>query len=384
MRILFLTNHLNGNDGWSRYSLELTEELQKRGHKVLCLVSQSSAQNKIKELVILKPPLKFLANPWLSWMTAQKVKKVIKEFSPEMIHFIAEPYTTILPFLKKNNYKTCLTIHGTYSNLLTLINNPLKRKISKFLSKKYYQQIDKIITVSHYTKDFLFSNFLEPNGLQEVKNKIRVITNGVNLEKHKIIDLDKKPINKTKRILFVGATKTRKGLLEAIKALKYYKDNFSDNFVYEIIGSYNEKDSYFKELVKEIEKHNLQNHIFFRGRVSDKELENYYLKADLFLMLPINISGKFEGFGLVFLEVNTKGVVCIGSDNSGCLDAIKDNITGYIVDPYNPKEVAKKIDMVLNQNEINKQNCIDWAKQNSIGVKIKELIKFYKFGFKKL
>lgn len=377
MRILFLTNHLRGDDGWSRYSLEIIEELQRQGHKVLCLVCQKSTQNKIKERVILKYPLKFLANPWLSVKTARKIDKLIKEFSPEIVHFAVEPYTTILPFLKKNNYKACLTVHGTYANLLILIGNFLKRKISKFLSKRYYQQIDKIITVSNYTRQYLFSNFLEPNGLQEVKNKITVITNGVNLEKHKIIDLDKKPINKTKKILFVGAIKAKKGLLQAIKALRYYKENFSDNFVYNIVGSYDEKDSYFKELTGKIKKYRLENHIFFRGRVSDQELQDYYLNADLFLMLPINIAGKFEGFGLVFLEVNTKGIPCIGSKNFGCLDAIKDSITGYLVDPDNFKKVAEKIDMVLNQNRINSMDCIDWAKQNSMKIKVKELVKVY-------
>lgn len=377
MKIIFLTNHLKGNDGWSKYSLEIIEGMQKRGHDVLCLTSCGSGQNKIKELIFLRPPLSFLANFWLSWITARRMEKIVREFSPEVIHILVEPYATIIPFLKKGNYKIYLTIHGTYSVLSNLINNHFKKIISRFLSQRYYRRLDGIISVSNYTKQYLYSKFLKHSNLRETMNKIVVITNGVNLEKNKIIDLKEKPVNKIKKILFVGAVKDKKGILQAIEAVKYYRDNFSDRFIYDIVGSYDEKSGYFKELEKRIEIYNLQNQIFLRGMVSDREREEYYIGADLFLMLPIDVSGKFEGFGLVFLEANTKGVPCIGSNNSGCVEAIKNDISGYLTDPNNYQETADKINMVLNQGKISKIDCVNWAKQNSIDKKIEEIIKIY-------
>ena len=64
-------------------------------------------------------------------------------------------------------------------------------------------------------------------------------------------------------------------------------------------------------------------------------------------MLSINDGKAFEGFGLVFLEANAKGMPCIGSINCGAEEAILNGKTGYIVDPYNFKEVAQKNGLFL-------------------------------------
>jgi len=178
-------------------------------------------------------------------------------------------------------------------------------------------------------------------------------------------------------MLFVGAIKQRKGIIEAIKALEYYKNNFSNNFIYNIIGDYNENDSYYKKITQKIRECGLENEVIFRGKVSEKELENYYKSADLFLMLPINNGKAFEGFGLVYLEANAKGVPCVGSKNCGAEEAISNNKTGYTADLKNCEEVAKKIDFILNKNYINKEDCIKWAMEHDINIKAREIIDYY-------
>ncbi len=100
MKILFLTSHLRGDDGYSRYSLDFIKEVQNLNHQTLVLTSRKSEQMKIKEYPILEDPLKYLANPLKSYLDSLKIKKIIKEFSPDIIHFLAEPYVTILPFFK--------------------------------------------------------------------------------------------------------------------------------------------------------------------------------------------------------------------------------------------------------------------------------------------
>ena len=94
-------------------------------------------------------------------------------------------------------------------------------------------------------------------------------------------------------------------------------------------------------------------------------------------MLSINDGKAFEGFGLVFLEANAKGMPCIGSINCGAKEAILNGKTGYIVDPYNFKVIAQKMDLILNKNAIKPQDCTEWAKQNDIEIKTNELMNFY-------
>ncbi len=371
MKILFLTNHLKGTDGWSRISLDYINELQNLGFDVLCLTSEKSNQEKIKEYILLDSPVKYIANPFACFLTALKIKKKIAEFSPDIIHFMVEPYAAILHFLSNKKIKVFLTVHGTYSVPPILLNSFLKKKISWVLSKKYYKQVDGVIAVSNYTKNYLMNHY---SGLEK---KIKVITNGIDLKKHKIIDLNEKRKNKTKKVLFVGAVKPRKGIVEVVKALKYYQENFSNDFIFQIVGHYDQKSTYYQKILKKINNYNLFDKVFFLGEIVDSKLHKYYADADLFIMISINTNNHFEGFGLVFLEANAKGVPCIGSVNSGCEEAILNNKTGYSVNSYNAQEIAEKIDLILNKNSIKKQDCIDWARKNDIKFKTKQLIDFY-------
>lgn len=371
MKILFLTNNLRGVDGRSKVSLDYALELKKMGHNIICLTCEKSNQKEIEEFILLKSPLKYLANPIMSFLSALKIRRKIKEFSPDIIHFMVEPYATLLPFLKVNNAKTFLMIHGTYSVIPALFNNFFKKTISNYLSKKYYKKIDRVISVSNYTQKYLLEH------CPWIEQKIEVITNGVNLNKNKIIDIDQKPKNAIKKILFVGAIKERKGILKTIEACQYYRDKFSDNFIYDIVGSYKENGDYYKNILKKIKEYGLEDKILFKGRATDQELEKFYFNADLFIMLSLNINNNFEGFGLVFLEANTKGVPCIGPKNSGCEEAIEYGKNGYTVDPSNSKEVAEKMNLILNRNIIKQQDCIDWAQKNDIRIKAQKLIDSY-------
>ncbi|MDO8601337.1 MAG: glycosyltransferase family 4 protein, partial [bacterium] len=301
----------------------------------------------------------------------RKVNKLIADFAPDIIHIMEGSYASILPFLKTGKAKTFITIHGTYSVTPVLFKNFFKKAISSYLSDKYYKKVDGIVSVSNYTKNHLLRYYpwLEP--------KIKVITNGINLEENQLIDLRQKPENRTKQILFVGAIKKRKGILEAVEACRYYLDNFSPDFIYNLVGSYDPRSFYYQEAFKKIKEYNLEDRIFFRGRVDDEELKNYYLNADLYLMLSLNVDNNFEGFGLVFLEANAKGVPCIGSSNSGCQEAIAEGKTGFTVNPLDYKEAAQKMNLILNKNAINPEDCLDWASQNDIKIKARELINFY-------
>ncbi|HED37760.1 MAG TPA: glycosyltransferase family 1 protein [Ignavibacteria bacterium] len=371
MKFLYLTNHLNGTDGWSRYSLDLVVEIQNQGHEVLVLVNKKSNQTRIKEIEILGSPLRYLANPALSFTGARKISKIMKDFTPDIIHILIEPYATILPFLSVGKTKTFLTIHGTYAYIPNLFVNHITRSISKFLSGRFYKKINGIISVSEYTKKYLLRYYPELCG------KIETITNGIDLQKFEPTASNQKSPNEIKQILFVGAIKKRKGILESIEAIKYYYNFFSKKFIFKVVGVCDTGSNYYHTVQHKIKEYGLKNNIIFEGVATDGELQQYYESSDLFLMLSINNGREFEGYGLVYLEANSKGVPCIGPNDSGVGEAILDTKTGYIVDEYNVKEVAEKINLILNNEAIDSQNCIDWAKRNDIKVKAKEIVNYY-------
>jgi teichuronic acid biosynthesis glycosyltransferase TuaC len=375
MKILYITNHLNGNDGWSRYGLDIINEIIKT-KGVFCLVNKKSETEKKYEKAVFGGPLEYIYNPVKSFLAAKKVNKVIKDFNPDVVHFLVEPYITMLPFLRiKKETKVVLTIHGTYAYFPNLFDNKFKKIISSCLFKVSILKVNKIISVSEFTKGYLLQNIKFKKFKNIIKEKIAVITNGINIDNINLVERRTRDNSANiKNILFVGTIKSRKGILESIEALREYKDKFSDNFIYNIVGSYKEGDDYYKKATKKVEEYSLKGKIFFRGRASDEELEKYYEKSDLFLMLPINDGRRFEGFGLVYLEAGSRGIPCIGSDDSGAREAILDGKTGYLVAANNSKKIAKKIDFILNKEKIKKENCINWANQNDIKNKVDFLL----------
>lgn len=210
-----------------------------------------------------------------------------------------------------------------------------------------------------------------------IQKKIVIINNGVDLNKFPLTNQQRSD-QEIKKIIFVGLIKPRKGIIESIKALKCYFDEYHRPFLYEIIGSYDQNDRYARQIMSLIKEYGMENQIIMTGKIAEEKLRQAYRTADLFLMLPITHKNRFEGFGLVYLEANSQGAPCIGSLDSGAEDAIIDGKTGFLVNPLDTKETAKKIDLILNQKMISRQDCLDWAQSNNVKIKIKQIMELYK------
>ncbi len=370
MKVLFVAHHLKGNDGWSRYARDLIGSLKKEGVEVLCLVNELSPETDIPQKQCLGEPLKYIVNPILSFKTASAVNAIIREFSPDIIHFIVEPYGTIIPFVRKGEAKIVMTVHSTFAFLPILVSG-FKRIFSNYIMRLTYVKIDSVICVSKYTKEHLLRHMSAIKALSLIENKMIILAGGI--DPMSIKERPVRPASKTGEILFVGALKRRKGLKEAIEALALVKQDF----VYRVVGVCSENDSYIMLLKKKIAEYGLEKKVVFAGQVSDFDLQKMYEKADLFLMLSTNNGADFEGYGLVYLEANAHGVPCIGPNDSGVSDAIIEGKTGYLVNQYDAPAVAKTIEHVLRNRPIAPADCVAWARENSIEKKAKIIITLY-------
>lgn len=376
MKILYITNSLEPKDGWGRYGSDIVNEISK-DNNVLVVCSDLYNEAKVTQYKILHSIHNGL-NPFKIFSSYLKVQKIINTVRPDVIHFIAEPYVMILPFIKfKSSTKVFLTIHGTYSFLPSLFKT---EKVKKFISSQLvniaYRRLTSIISVSSFTKQYLLKQYKDFYGTEFDQNKIVVVTNGINLMNFAHSPDIIKNTN-IKSILFVGAIKNRKGILESLSALNKYKSKYGSGFVYNIVGSYKEEDPYFQKVKKTIQDLDLQHEVKLMGRVTESELKNLYSTSNLFLMLPIKDGFSVEGFGLVYLEANAYGVPVIGSINSGAEDAILDGTSGYLVDPFDSNSVSERIHSILDVNSIDKYTCLEWANKNDIIIKTMELKRVY-------
>jgi len=88
------------------------------------------------------------------------------------------------------------------------------------------------------------------------------------------------------------------------------------------------------------------------GRVSDKELREWYGVCDVFVMVSRDstIDGGAEGFGIVYLEANAYGKPVVGGRAGGAPDAIVDNVTGLLVNPEDEMDIAEGIVRLLTNS----------------------------------
>jgi len=372
MKIIFLTHHLKADDGWSRYAKDLAESLNKNGAEILCVVDEKTELSKLPQVAALGPHLSYVANPFIILKTAIRLRKILRDFKPDIVHVIVEPYATILPFVSTGRAKLVLTVHSTFAFMPILVGG-FKRTVSTFLTRLIYKRVDTVICVSEFTKNHLLLHMAKIGALENVQDKTFVLAGGVDVQSVAMQNSDVRKNEKvnsngaarTKEILFVGAIKPRKGLLEAITALQFVQTDF----VYRIVGTYKDKDPYVQLLLKNIEEYGLKNKIVFEGRVDDDRLQKLYSTADLFLMLSTNNGADFEGYGLVYIEANAHGVPCIGPKDSGVSEAIVEGQTGFLVDQYDSRSVAEKIDRALLPDTFKKTDCRRWAEENSIDKK---------------
>jgi len=96
----------------------------------------------------------------------------------------------------------------------------------------------------------------------------------------------------------------------------------------------------------------LEGCVHILGRVPDETLIGYYHTADVFALPSINIGGRFEGFGLVYLEAGAAGLPVIGTLGCGAEEAIVDGETGFLVPQYDVEALAGAIIRLLTDADL--------------------------------
>jgi len=92
------------------------------------------------------------------------------------------------------------------------------------------------------------------------------------------------------------------------------------------------------EIERRIERDALSN-VHLVGYVPDEDLPDYYRAADVFV-LPTRTA---EGFGLVLMEAAACGVPSIATDSGAPREIVDEGVTGLLVPPGAPSELAAAI-----------------------------------------
>lgn len=231
-------------------------------------------------------------------------------------------------------------------------------------------QADGIVTISRFTKQQLLEKF----AVEE--SKVKVIYLGINSSYGEDVSAD--GLAKTEShyslpssfLLFVGASERRKNLLNLIKAHKTIHNHHKEIFLV-IAGREGEE---HRRLKAEIRRQSLEPWIKMLGYVPDSDLKNLYRLASL-LVFP----SFCEGFGLPVLEAMASGLPVVSSQISAVEEVAQD--AALYFDPQDPEEMAKKILLALEDENLSQKN-VERGKKRALDFNWEktatETLEFYK------
>jgi phosphatidylinositol alpha-1,6-mannosyltransferase len=215
---------------------------------------------------------------------------------------------------------------------LPSIAHPLSRPVFA----RTFRSADTIICTSRYTEGVLLKAVPEARSI--------VISNAVDAVDFAARVEAAQPFEKSGTVvLFVGAVKPRKGVLELIRAFDTVHRSKPDSHCM-VIGSLSDT-AYADILRTEIARLGLDKHVTLAGRVSDADLIRWYRTADIFALPAMNDGPRFEGFGLVYLEASAAGLPVIGTRDCGAQEAIIEGQTGLLV---SQTDVVEELSTALN------------------------------------
>jgi phosphatidyl-myo-inositol dimannoside synthase len=247
----------------------------------------------------------------------------------------------ISKFLK---IKYSVILHGMDLSYAT------KNRRKRFISRLILKSSDKIIAANSYTA-ILCSNFLKSG------HKITVVNPGVkdfsDFSEEKNMEIrEKNNLNGHKILFSLGRLVKRKGFDNTILAIKkILEEQPSYDLLYLIAGK-GPEEKYLKDLVEKELGDKFKDHVKFIGEISEGEKWSLFSLCDVFIMPSRNISGDFEGFGIVYLEANLAKKAVIAGNSGGVSDAVENNVNGLLIDPENINEISQAILNLLNNESL--------------------------------
>lgn len=139
------------------------------------------------------------------------------------------------------------------------------------------------------------------------------------------------------RFLFVGNLSYRKGVHHLLKVVSLFS---SDKVCLTLAGGYDGISLLYNKY------HKCPN-IHFAGFVTHDVLQDYYRKADFFVLPSLA-----EGFALVILEALSTGTPVLCSENSGGNDAIVEGKNGFVIKAGGDDELYDCISNIINNKHL--------------------------------
>ena len=227
-----------------------------------------------------------------------------------------------------------------------------------WLMSEIARSIDVATYLGNFTKQAIAPRFKNPE-------KLIKIAPGIDIEHFKPLDSSslrsELELNDRPTIISVGRLVHRKGQDRLVEAMPRIVAELPDAILV-FIG----EGPHRKELDRLVAKHNLDKNVRFIGRIQYFDLPRYIALGDIFAMPSRSrlFGLEVEGLGIVYLEASACGLPVVGGSSGGAPDAVKDGVTGFVVDGNDIDQIAERIIHLLRDEELRRKMGKagrDWA-----------------------
>lgn len=331
-KVGFFSDKIDGNCpiGMGNIALQIAKRLQRSGDVNLSLVHHAFANH---------PIYSECKNIILPSFHPRRVSQyldpfLLKQHKLSIMHY---PDHNLLPLVCKPARKVVVTIHDVISSWLSeeLLDRPFNKKIIYTL--KHQHKIDKIVTVSEYSKKQIVKLFKVP------ENKLYVIPNGVDLD---LFAREKKSSKEYVRKRFC----IDKPFIFHVSSLRKVKNIDSILFVAKVIvetnrdlhivlaGGFEHTKGWVEKRVRKL---GIGEKVHLLGSVSNHDLICLYNSAEMFLFPSLA-----EGFGVPVLEAMACGCPVVASDIPPFREFANDCV--LMVDPNSLEDIVSACFALLN------------------------------------
>lgn len=311
------------------------DELRVRGHDVKIITPRPRKHPEIQpegaifigSSAKLNTPIKTSLELGIS-LRRDTVDDMLANEKFDLLH-IHEPEVPILgaQIVAKAICPVIATFHAIHPE------TPMARTIEVFripYSRSIFSRIAAMTAVSDTAAMFVRERTRQP---------VEIIPNGINLDKYKNLVIN--PTNHTpKTILYIGRLEARKGVKYLIKAFAKLPQNELEL----IIAGDGQDQKKLETLAKDLKLTNIR----FLGFVD--EATKIKLLAQSYLFCSPALYG--ESFGIVLLEAMASGLVTVAGNNPGYVSLLRGKGAMSLVNPRDTDEFARKLSMLLHDNEI--------------------------------
>ncbi len=342
MNILFLTNHLNVG-GITSYTLTLATGLKKRGHNVHVA---SSGGELLPSFI--QQGVNFIPVPL----------RTKSEISPKLLISLFR----LLPLIKRYDINVIHANSRTTQVLAGLISVISKVKYVStchgFFKVRFGRRFfpcwgKKVIAISSQVSQHLQDDFFVK------ESDIRIINNGINLERFKFIDASAQKearrrfgISDNFVVGIIARLSDVKGHIYLIEAIKMVIEAVPSVKLL-IVGEGKMK----QKLDERINDLRIADNVVFLAHITDTR--EILAVMDVFVMPSLK-----EGLGLALMEAMASGLAVVGSNVGGIKTLIQNNSNGLLVEPGDSAGLSRAILGLLQ----------DSSRRESLGRKAREFI----------